>query len=196
MVVSLDSSVLNQLHTVEARKLYELTDKLITCGVGKLVNLPQIIVVGEQSVGESPVLEAVSHARFPVKGNLCTRFATELVLRQGSQTQVKVSVRFDDKPKRPQTIQRVRFREDDLPDVIKEAEKSMEIAATGRDFFQAYFAPRNWRAKHVSTDPRGSPGTAPSRDCKPAHARQGNVPPACGELHEAKKQHKSGCSHG
>ncbi|OAQ67158.1 dynamin family protein [Pochonia chlamydosporia 170] len=134
MAVSLDSSVLDQLNTTEARKLHELTDKLTTCGVGKIVNLPQIIVVGEQSAGKSSVLEAVSHVRFPVKGDVCTRFATEIVLRQAKQTRVDVSVRFDDKSKPSQTIRRVGFSEDDLPGIIKEAKESMGIASTGRDF--------------------------------------------------------------
>ncbi|KAG8425177.1 hypothetical protein J3458_001906 [Metarhizium acridum] len=134
MAISLDSSVLDQLNTTEARKLHELTDKLSTCGVGRIVNLPQIIVVGEQSAGKSSVLEAVSHVRFPVKGDLFTRFATEIVLRQAAQTRVHVSIRFDDKSKPTRTLQRVGFSEDDLPDIIKEAKEFMGIDSTGRGF--------------------------------------------------------------
>ncbi|POR32031.1 Interferon-induced GTP-binding protein Mx3, partial [Tolypocladium paradoxum] len=106
MAVSLDPSVLDQLNTTEARALHELTDQLSSCGVGNLVNLPQIIVVGEQSAGKSSVLEAISHVRFPVKGD----------------------------SKAPQAFQRAGFREDDLADIIKEAKDYMGIAATGRDF--------------------------------------------------------------
>ncbi|EFY98307.1 dynamin family protein [Metarhizium robertsii] len=134
MAISLDSSVLDQLNTTKARKLHKLTDRLSAYGVGRTLNLPQIIVVGEQSAGKSSVLEALSHVRFPVKGDLCTRFATEIVLRQARQTRVHVSVRFDDKSKPSWTSQRVGFTEDDLPDIIEETKEAMGIDSTGRDF--------------------------------------------------------------
>ncbi|KAF4450002.1 hypothetical protein F53441_6786 [Fusarium austroafricanum] len=134
MDVSLDSDVLQQLNTTEARSLHDISDKLSACGVGKIVNLPQIIVVGEQSAGKSSVLEAISHVRFPVEGNLCTRFATELVLRHARETRVDVSVRFADKSKSAQTFQKTGFREDDLPGIIKEAKECMGFTQTGKEF--------------------------------------------------------------
>ena len=54
--------------------------------------LPQIIVYGDQSSGKSSVLEAISGVRFPIKDNLCTRFATELVLRRGLEAKVTVEI--------------------------------------------------------------------------------------------------------
>ncbi|KAH6893128.1 P-loop containing nucleoside triphosphate hydrolase protein [Thelonectria olida] len=133
MDVSLDSGVLDQLNTAEAKALHKTSDALSACGVGKIVNLPQIIVVGEQSSGKSSVLEAISHVRFPVDGGVCTRFATELVLRQASETRVDVSVRFADKSKAVQTFQKTGFRENDLPDIIREAKNHMGFQA-GKDF--------------------------------------------------------------
>ncbi|RSL87114.1 hypothetical protein CEP51_002440 [Fusarium floridanum] len=134
MDVSVDSDILKQLNTAEAKDLHDISDSLSACGVGKIVNLPQIIVVGEQSAGKSSVLEAISHVRFPVQGGLCTRFATELVLRQAPETRVDVSVRFADETKKPQAFQRTGFREDDLPDIIKEAQECMGFTRAGRDF--------------------------------------------------------------
>lgn len=134
MDVSVDSNILDQLSTTEAKALHNITDRLSSCGVGKIVNLPQIIVVGEQSAGKSSVLEAISHVRFPVKGDLCTRFATELVLRQARETRVDVSVKFADKSKPAQAFQRTGFSEDDLPDIIREAKECMGLSGTGRDF--------------------------------------------------------------
>ncbi|KAJ6438243.1 glutathione s-transferase [Purpureocillium lavendulum] len=128
------SAVLDELSTTEAKTLHEITDKLSSCGVGKIVNLPQIIVVGEQSVGKSSVLEAISRVRFPVKSGVCTRFATELVLRQARQTRVHVSVRFDDKSKSPTEFQQTGFSEDDLPDIITKAKACMGLPTNGRDF--------------------------------------------------------------
>ncbi|OAA37037.1 Dynamin, GTPase domain protein [Metarhizium rileyi] len=129
----LNSSILSQLNTKDAKLLHDLTDKLTSCGVGKFVNLPQIVVVGEQSVGKSSVLEAISHVRFPVKANVCTRVATELVLRRAPVSRINVSVRFDDKSKPPKTFQQTNFSQDDLPIIIDEAKSSM-MPEADRDF--------------------------------------------------------------
>ncbi|KAI5460866.1 P-loop containing nucleoside triphosphate hydrolase protein [Mariannaea sp. PMI_226] len=134
MDVVLDSDVLSQLNTEKAKALHELSVGLGACGVDKLVNLPQIIVVGDQSSGKSSVLEAISHVRFPVKGGLCTRFATELVLRQGNETRVNVSVKFADKSKPIQSFKRTGFHESDLPDIINEAKESMGFTRAGLEF--------------------------------------------------------------
>lgn len=131
---STSPAVLDQLNTAEARALHDVTDRLSSCGVGRIVDLPQIIVVGEQSAGKSSVLEAISHVRFPVKGNLCTRFATEVVLRRAKKTRVDVSVKFADRTKPSKTFQRAGFDENDLPDIIQEAKESMGLTGTGRDF--------------------------------------------------------------
>ncbi|OAQ77126.1 dynamin family protein [Purpureocillium lilacinum] len=155
----------------EAKALHEITHKLSSCGVGKIVNLPQIIVVGEQSAGKSSVLEAISRVRFPVHNDICTRFATELVLRQARQTRVDVSVRFDDKSKAPKAFQKTGFNEDDLPGIIKEAKACMGIAATGKDFSRDVLrleieGPNMYPLTlvdlpgifHVSTDQQSEPG--------------------------------------
>ena len=134
MDVSLNSNVLDQLNTTEAKALHDISDSLSACGVGKIVNLPQIVVVGEQSAGKSSVLEAISHIRFPVDGNLCTRFATELVLRQASETRVDVSVKFADDLKVPKSFNRSGFHENDLPDIINEAKECMGFLQAGKGF--------------------------------------------------------------
>lgn len=134
MAATLDSSILNQLNTAEAKSLHELTFNLSSCGVGKIVNLPQIIVVGEQSAGKSSVLEAISRVRFPVKGDVCTRFATEIVLRHATKTRADVSIQFTDKSKPPHSFQKVDFSEDDLPAIINDAQDRMGLTANGREF--------------------------------------------------------------
>lgn len=134
MSVSIDDSVLGQLNTAEAKTLHDVSESLISCGVGKLVNLPQIIVVGDQSSGKSSVLEAISHVKFPVEGGLCTRFATELVLTQAPEMRVKVNIRFADGNKSSHCFQRADFSQDDLPEIIKEAKESMGLSGAGQEF--------------------------------------------------------------
>jgi GTP1/Obg family GTP-binding protein len=43
----------------------DVIDQLRTQGLGRLVELPQLIVCGDQSSGKSSVLEAISRVRFP-----------------------------------------------------------------------------------------------------------------------------------
>lgn len=66
----------------EQRALFDIIDKLRSQGISRYVDLPEIIVCGDQSSGKSSVLEAISGMSFPTKDNLCTRFATELILRR------------------------------------------------------------------------------------------------------------------
>lgn len=74
------------------RGLLDIIDSLRSQGVGHYVDLPEIIVCGDQSAGKSSVLEAISGMPFPIKDSLCTRFATELILRRGREANTKVSI--------------------------------------------------------------------------------------------------------
>lgn len=137
--VALDSTALDELNNQEARALLDIIDSLRAVDVGEIVHLPQIIVVGDQSSGKSSVLEAISHVRFPVKGDVCTRFATELVLRKASASSVDVSIRFSSSTepdsRASQPFQKAGFRRHDLPQLIEEATERMGVrAGTTKDF--------------------------------------------------------------
>ncbi|KAI1498932.1 P-loop containing nucleoside triphosphate hydrolase protein [Biscogniauxia marginata] len=123
--ISLDQVALQQLYG-EQKALLDTIDDLRKHGVGRIVDLPQIIVVGDQSSGKSSVLEAISRARFPVKDGLCTRFATELVLRTDSQPKVDVCIQ----PASPSvnglySFNETSFDKDDLPEIIETAKTQM-----------------------------------------------------------------------
>ncbi|KAJ5220002.1 hypothetical protein N7468_009206 [Penicillium chermesinum] len=62
--------------------LLEAIDKLFACNVGQYINLPQLVVVGDQSSGKSSVLEGLTKLSFPRDSGLCTRFATQIVFRR------------------------------------------------------------------------------------------------------------------
>ena len=80
------------LQSREHRDLLDIIDKMRSQGMNRYVDLPQITVCGDQSAGKSSVLEAISHMSFPAKDNLCTRFATELILRRSASVGVKVHI--------------------------------------------------------------------------------------------------------
>ncbi|KAK4546242.1 hypothetical protein LTR36_002379 [Oleoguttula mirabilis] len=72
--------------------MLEKIDKLFACGVGELVDLPQIVVVGDQSSGKSSVLEGLIKKPLPRDSGLCTRFATQIVFRRANVERILVSI--------------------------------------------------------------------------------------------------------
>src|SRR4051812_22272475 len=75
------------LQSKEGRDILDIIDSLRSQGISQYVDLPQICVCGDQSSGKSSVLEAISGVAFPTKDALCTRFATELILRRSLHEQ-------------------------------------------------------------------------------------------------------------
>ncbi len=79
-------------HGLAEPLMLEKIDSLFQCGVGELVDLPQIVVVGDQSSGKSSVLEGLINNPLPRDSGLCTRFATQIVFRRAAQEQIVVSI--------------------------------------------------------------------------------------------------------
>ena len=52
------------------------------------------MVVGDQSSGKSSLLEGLTGLSFPIASELCTRFATQIILRRApeSDDEVRVSI--------------------------------------------------------------------------------------------------------
>jgi GTPase SAR1 family protein len=127
------------LQSRDHSKLLDIIDLLRSQGVSHYVPLPQIIVCGDQSSGKSSVLEAVSGVRFPTKDNLCTRFATELILRRGVKANVAVGITpgNDRSDEEKATLARFKVpdaRIEDFPSLIEAAKKAMGINAGTKAF--------------------------------------------------------------
>ena len=95
------TSSLEGLQSVEQRNVLNVIDQLRKCGLESTLSLPQLVVCGDQSAGKSSVLEALTEVPFPRNDNLCTRFATEIILRRATSDAITIKVIPD--AERPQT---------------------------------------------------------------------------------------------
>ncbi|KAL4915998.1 P-loop containing nucleoside triphosphate hydrolase protein, partial [Aspergillus aurantiobrunneus] len=136
-----EAEALNQLQRAQS-KLLDRIDELRRIGIGGLVELPQLIVCGNQSSGKSSVLEAISRVRFPVKSNVCTRFATEVILRRSQRPRIKISIEPGPSRMNEEEIRGLRsFNHEefsdgnDLPALIEQAKQCMGIADAVRSGF-------------------------------------------------------------
>ncbi|PLN82531.1 dynamin GTPase [Aspergillus taichungensis] len=108
-------------------------DRVRANGVGDHVALPQLVVCGDQSAGKSSVLEGISGIPFPRQDGLCTRFATEIVLRHTPQANrmtatINAHSSRDDEERKRLASFRKEFRDfAELPGIIEAAGQHMGI---------------------------------------------------------------------
>lgn len=130
------------LQSLEHLQLLDVVDELRAQGLSGLLPLPQLIVCGDQSSGKSSVLEAISSIPFPKKDNLCTRFATEVILRRAgnsSQPRIVVSIvpgrsRSEVDQERLNAFTHQLDTVEDLPEVITKAKEAMGLDSDGVAF--------------------------------------------------------------
>ncbi|KAH7091813.1 P-loop containing nucleoside triphosphate hydrolase protein [Auriculariales sp. MPI-PUGE-AT-0066] len=87
-------------YAIDRRELLMLLARLHSTGIQKMfnVNLPQIAVVGSQSVGKSSLIEAISGIKLPRDSGTCTRCPMECRLEytEGDEWTCSVSLRVAD----------------------------------------------------------------------------------------------------
>lgn len=84
----------------ENAALLDLVDQLRECRADRYVDLPVVVVVGDQSSGKSSVLKGLTGIPFPTSSVQCTRFATEIRLRRvpnATSVTTTVSIWAEDK---------------------------------------------------------------------------------------------------
>ncbi|KAF4624762.1 hypothetical protein G7Y89_g13407 [Cudoniella acicularis] len=84
----------------EASKiLFDGIDELRRCSAAVDLDLPQLVIVGQQSAGKSSLLKSLTDIPFPVSEGLCTRFATYIISRRSTPDTsdiIKVSIEKGD----------------------------------------------------------------------------------------------------
>ncbi|KAI0864276.1 P-loop containing nucleoside triphosphate hydrolase protein [Xylaria cubensis] len=128
----------SRLQNKDHRNLLDVIDTLRSQGIGRYVDLPQIIVCGDQSSGKSSVLEAISGLSFPTKDNLCTRFATELILRRSPESGVHIRIipSHDRPDNERQKLEAFQCHQEalDIGPVVEEAKQAMGLDSNNRVF--------------------------------------------------------------
>ncbi|KKY27257.1 putative dynamin family protein [Phaeomoniella chlamydospora] len=129
----------SSLQSQEHKGLLDIIDQLRSLGISDYVDLPQVIVCGDQSSGKSSVLEALSGIRFPRKDNLCTRFATEVILRRYPDETTNVSIvcnskRHENEKVRMQEFFRSNVCLDEFAALVDDAKACMGLENNSRTF--------------------------------------------------------------
>ncbi|PPJ56708.1 hypothetical protein CBER1_09501 [Cercospora berteroae] len=126
------------LQSEEYKQILNTVDRLRTCGLGSILPLPQLVVCGNQSSGKSSVLEAITEVPFPRKENLCTRFATEIVLRRDLVESIRTkiipdSARTDTEKKKLLDFSETIEDFSELPELIEKATDLMGLNSVAED---------------------------------------------------------------
>ena len=118
------------------QRMLDVIDRLRSATLSE-IELPQLVVVGDQSAGKSSVLDAISGIPVPRRAGACTKFATEFRLRRG-QGGERISVSVNPGPDR-NASERQRLSEmsadltsvNKLGDVIRDFENTI-LAMRGK----------------------------------------------------------------
>jgi len=128
---------LEALQSDGQRKILDIVDQLRRQGLSGIVELPQLVVCGDQSSGKSSVLEAITEIPFPRKENLCTRFATEIIMRRHPIPSISTRItpdkaRLESEQDKLKAFSRTITDFSELPDIIDEATAAMGLEEVGK----------------------------------------------------------------
>ncbi|CAI7613136.1 unnamed protein product [Penicillium pancosmium] len=121
------------LQSSKTSKRLNQIDRIRANGVGDHIALPQLVVCGDQSAGKSSVLEGISGIPFPRQDGVCTRFATEIILRheltdiKTTATIIPHSSRSDEEKRLLSAYHHVLHDFAELPKIIEQAAKLMGV---------------------------------------------------------------------
>lgn len=139
------TSSLEDLQSNEQRRVLDTVSSIRKCSLDTILSLPQLVVCGDQSSGKSSVLEALTEIPFPRSENLCTRFATEIVLRRANIEKMSIKIIPDSKRHLDKQASINSFSETiqdfaQLPKVIRKAANVMGLFNNASKFKTRAFA--------------------------------------------------------
>ena len=126
------NSSLEDLQTEEQRRVLDAVAQVRKCGLESILSLPQLVVCGDQSAGKRSVLEALTEIQFPRNDSLCTRLATEIILRRATTNSLTMKTIPDAKRLASEQSSLQGFKEsitnfDELPRIMNAAATVMDV---------------------------------------------------------------------
>ena len=130
------SHSLEALQSREQGQVLDTVAEIRKCGLDTILDLPQLVVCGDQSAGKSSVLEALTEIPFPRSDELCTRFATEIILRRSSIESITIKIIPDDTRNESEKKSIGAFKESitdfgQLPEIMENAKAAMGFGSGG-----------------------------------------------------------------
>ncbi|KAM0550571.1 hypothetical protein ACHAPJ_008829 [Fusarium lateritium] len=96
------------------RILFDAINKLQAWRSHKYLDIPQLVVVGEESAGKSSLLKSLTEIPFPISSECCTRFPIRVISRRTAQgTAESFSIRVERAPHDVVGLQRADPKADD-----------------------------------------------------------------------------------
>ncbi|KAL1305821.1 hypothetical protein AAFC00_003983 [Neodothiora populina] len=138
---------ISALHSERSSLRLEQIAALRASGVGNHVDLPQLVVSGDQSAGKSSVLEGLTGLPFPRQDGVCTRFGTEILLQNSDREDLQIiatlipcKTRDEATSDAMQAYRRQLESFADLPEAINDAGVLMGIRGFGENTVGPSFA--------------------------------------------------------
>ncbi|KAG0198810.1 hypothetical protein BGX28_007797 [Mortierella sp. GBA30] len=121
------------------KEIIDKINKIRSYGLNNMLTIPQIAILGDQSSGKSSILEAITKLSFPRNIETCTRFATQVSLRQGELVQMSAYIdgesEFNDKYRAKEVDWDINTIVSEANDIlcsnIEISEKVLEITISG-----------------------------------------------------------------
>ncbi|KAF9344367.1 hypothetical protein BGX26_004457, partial [Mortierella sp. AD094] len=107
-------------YNTDYQDIIDKINKIRSYGLNKMLTIPQIAILGDQSSGKSSVLEAITKLSFPRDIETCTKFATQVSMRHSKQ--IEISARIDDEPEFNKLYD-AQNEDQDIHAIISEANK-------------------------------------------------------------------------
>ncbi|XP_077998968.1 interferon-induced GTP-binding protein Mx-like isoform X2 [Glandiceps talaboti] len=111
------------------RPCIDLVDSLRRIGLDKDIDLPAVVVIGDQSVGKSSVLEAISGVQLPRGTEIVTRCPVELRLKNIDENDWRGRIRYTSHSK--DVVDRYIDDPEHIGDEIKKAQNDITGSAKG-----------------------------------------------------------------
>ncbi|KAF7186739.1 Interferon-induced GTP-binding protein Mx [Pseudocercospora fuligena] len=124
------TSSLQKFLSDNTRLALESYDELRSCNLGAVLDFTQVVMCGDQSAGKSSVLEAITEVEFPRSEGMCTRFATEIVLRRDEKEKIRTTIIPEYSASQTERKKMAKFHKTihdfaELPRLIEEATEHM-----------------------------------------------------------------------